>query len=309
MEASKWVWSHGPEQASERLVLLALADWADKAGTCWPSMTSIAKRACVDERSARRIIRRLEKSGHIATQRGTGRNGCSVYQLRIDRPDAEESTTRLAKGDSESPGHTVPRTQDTQKGDSPVRRTIKNHHSSREEEASQQLVWQRLSAASSTSPGILTDLVLFRPPHSSKSVVQRPTNHVEAALTAYHEAAVRVGWPKVQKLTTQRRTTLEARLREAGGLEGWRAALAKAEASDFLCGRAASGRPFCASFDFLTRASSFLKLMEGNYDNRPDPSQLPGGSGRLARVPQSGRGGWGSSLASIVAGRRARGEV
>lgn len=92
---------------------------------------------------------------------------------------------------------------------------------------------------------------------------------IEAAFTAYNAAAARVGWSQAQKLTVARRSALRARLKDAGGLDGWQAALAKAEASDFLCGRAARGDPFLASFDFLVTAAKFTRLMEGSYDNRP----------------------------------------
>lgn len=96
------------------------------------------------------------------------------------------------------------------------------------------------------------------------------------AFAAYNAAAKRSGWPEVQRVTKPRVSALKARLRDAGGLAGWQAAMAKAEASDFLCGRI-SGRqgPFFASFDFLTQASSFTRLMEGSYDNRPDHRPLP----------------------------------
>lgn len=96
------------------------------------------------------------------------------------------------------------------------------------------------------------------------------------AFAAYNAAAKRSGWPEVQRITKPRVSALKARLRDAGGLEGWVSAIAKAEASDFLCGRR-PGRdgPFFASFDFLTQASSFTRLMEGSYDNRPDHRQLP----------------------------------
>ena len=96
------------------------------------------------------------------------------------------------------------------------------------------------------------------------------------AFAAYNEAAKRSGRPEVQRLTKPRFSCLKDRLRDAGSLDGWRAAMAKAEASDFLCGRR-PGRdgPFFASFDFLTQASSFTRLMEGSYDNRPDHRQIP----------------------------------
>lgn len=89
------------------------------------------------------------------------------------------------------------------------------------------------------------------------------------AVAIYNEAAHRCGWAVVQRMSKQRFSALKARLKDAGGLDGWSLAIKKAEESDFLCGRSGGSRgQFYASFDFLTQASSFTKLMEGNYDNR-----------------------------------------
>lgn len=95
------------------------------------------------------------------------------------------------------------------------------------------------------------------------------------AVEEYNATAARAGWSAVQRVTKPRISSLKARLREVGGLEGWRAALDRAEASDFLCGRR-PGRdgPFFASFDFLVQAQSFTRLMEGNYDNRTTPARI-----------------------------------
>lgn len=95
------------------------------------------------------------------------------------------------------------------------------------------------------------------------------TGELDKAVSAYNAAATRCGWAIVQRMTKPRAASLKARLKEAGGLSGWEAAIEKAEASDFLCGRK-PGRdgPFFASFDFITQPSSFNRLMEGNYDNR-----------------------------------------
>jgi hypothetical protein len=94
------------------------------------------------------------------------------------------------------------------------------------------------------------------------------------AVEVYRAAAERCDWPIVQRMSKPRLSALRQRLREAGGIEGWRAAISKAEASDFLCNRVPS-KPFTASFDFLTQQSSFTKLMEGNYDNRGRTLQSP----------------------------------
>lgn len=100
---------------------------------------------------------------------------------------------------------------------------------------------------------------------------------VKLAFDAYNEAAKRSGWAEVQKLTKPRIAALTARLRECGGIDGWRGAIERAEASDFLCGRTDGTRgPFFASFDFITKQGNFTKLMEGNYDNRDRLSRTSG---------------------------------
>ena len=100
----------------------------------------------------------------------------------------------------------------------------------------------------------------------SLSVSPPAIDDVALAVSAYNVTASRVGWPVVQKLSPARRAAISARLKEAGGSEGWNVALSKAEASPFLTGQ--TSRTFRASFDFLTNASNFTKLMEGNYDQR-----------------------------------------
>ena len=94
----------------------------------------------------------------------------------------------------------------------------------------------------------------------------KPFDEIARAVTAYNATAEASGWPTVRILSKARRSALAARLREAGGLAGWEAALSKAQASPHCCGENARG--WTANFDFLTRQSSFAKLMEGNYDPR-----------------------------------------
>jgi hypothetical protein len=97
------------------------------------------------------------------------------------------------------------------------------------------------------------------------------------ALTLWNTTAARCGWPLVRGMSSDR----ERKLRElvkVYGLDGWKEMLAKAEASDFLCGRTErnarhSGWRF--SFDAAVRESFFLKIIEGNYDNK---EREPGGS-------------------------------
>lgn len=103
----------------------------------------------------------------------------------------------------------------------------------------------------------------------------KPFDEVAQAVEEYRLAAEQSGWPQIRLLSKPRRSALQARLKDAGGLPGWREALRKAQASSHCCGQ--NDRGWVISFDFLTTQSKFTKLMEGNYDDRePKPAGKPG---------------------------------
>lgn len=76
-----WVWDRGPARGSELLVLLALADFANDDGECWPSMRRIAEKARMTERGAQKIARRLVDDGFLEINTGGGRHGCNRYLI------------------------------------------------------------------------------------------------------------------------------------------------------------------------------------------------------------------------------------
>lgn len=118
----------------------------------------------------------------------------------------------------------------------------------------------------------------------------KPVDDIAAAVSAYNLAAESAGWPKVAVMSKARRSALKARLRDAGGLTGWEFALSRAKDSPHLCGQ--NDRGWVANFDFLTRQSSFAKLMEGNYDNRTRQgghSEAHAGNGSIAIAAGSAR--------------------
>ena len=104
-----------------------------------------------------------------------------------------------------------------------------------------------------------------------------PANGLSEAVAIYNDAAASSGWPQVQKITPNRSKQIHARLAECGGVEGWRVAIEKARASDFLCARTPKAWTGFG-FDWLIKSQNFTKLMEGNYDNRtrnPGSAQRP----------------------------------
>lgn len=79
------VWDNGPEKQGHLLVMLALADYADDAGKCWPSIASIAAKARMSERGVQKIIRALEVDGWLKIDTGNGRHGCNQYTINPER--------------------------------------------------------------------------------------------------------------------------------------------------------------------------------------------------------------------------------
>lgn len=66
------------------LVLLALADWANEDGWCWPAMKSVAQRARCSEATARRIIQHLERRGLVEIEPHRGRNHTNRYRITME---------------------------------------------------------------------------------------------------------------------------------------------------------------------------------------------------------------------------------
>lgn len=95
-------------------------------------------------------------------------------------------------------------------------------------------------------------------------------DEVREAVDAYNRVAEAVGLPRVQKLTNDRRTKLRARLRDCGGMEGWRFAMEKLAASPHCRGE--NDRGWRADFDFVVSESRFTRLMEGRYDSHGPPA-------------------------------------
>lgn len=88
---------------------------------------------------------------------------------------------------------------------------------------------------------------------------------LELAVAEWNATAEQSGFPKVQRLTDKRKASLTARLRECGGIDGWRAALEKVAASPYLRGEVNGWR---ADFDFVINPNKFTSIMEGKYDRR-----------------------------------------
>jgi hypothetical protein len=89
------IWENGPETQGQLLVMLALSDYANDTGACWPSIASIARKARMTTRGTQKIIRQLEADGWLKIVTGNGRHGCNNYIVNPERSSPEPSSPPL----------------------------------------------------------------------------------------------------------------------------------------------------------------------------------------------------------------------
>lgn len=120
-----------------------------------------------------------------------------------------------------------------------------------------------------------------------------------------------VSLPKVMKLTERRKQKIECRLDEFGvqpeqWLETAESLFKRVQASDFLTGRSANKQNWAASFDwFFENSSNWVKVSEGNYDNKGVRSPQSGSNSSIGQLgvgeflDGTGRRTYGSGRATI----------
>jgi helix-turn-helix protein len=79
------VWEHGPNESTACLALMALADFANDNGECWPSYETIAWKARIGRRQAIRVVGLLVEQG---------------YLLKSVRSDGKSNLYRITRVDS-----------------------------------------------------------------------------------------------------------------------------------------------------------------------------------------------------------------
>lgn len=80
VKALTWAFDQ-PISATDKVVLLALADHANDRGECWPSVSLLMQRAYVGERTVQRALQSLEDGGFIVRERRQRENGSDTSNL------------------------------------------------------------------------------------------------------------------------------------------------------------------------------------------------------------------------------------
>lgn len=99
------VWETSPYEGRRLLLHLALADFANDEGVCFPSQRTLALKARTTEAWVSASVRQMVADGLLEiVERGSGRGNRTVYQLRkgsTQLGDSEKGETQ--KGETESP--------------------------------------------------------------------------------------------------------------------------------------------------------------------------------------------------------------
>lgn len=87
--ATNWVWTQSKAEGADRLVLLALADFADETGKCFGSWGTMQRKTLLSRRTIARSLSRLVESGDLTeiehARTVNGRNMATVWQLPVGR--------------------------------------------------------------------------------------------------------------------------------------------------------------------------------------------------------------------------------
>jgi DNA-binding MarR family transcriptional regulator len=230
MSYSAMAWARGIKtgSATVKSVLLAIANYADEEGICWPSQEQLADDTELSRHSIMRALDQLEEMDLITRERRHRKDGSRSSDLII----IDLSRT--------------------------------------EQRSSQQRSTQQQPKSHSATAEPIIEPSLNR---NSAQRIKRDSDEDEA-VKAWNDLADDLSLPKVQRMTETRRRKLAARLRDCGGLDGWHAAMAKIRGSPLCRGEVGAWR---ADFDFVLQESSFVKLMEGKYDDKsPGRHASPG---------------------------------
>lgn len=82
VQALSWVLDFSNSTHSERHVLISIANHAKADGTgAWPSYSTIAKEARLDNATVYRALESLKKSGELDWESGAGPHGANLYSM------------------------------------------------------------------------------------------------------------------------------------------------------------------------------------------------------------------------------------
>lgn len=86
--------------ATETLIMLALADYANDTGVCWPAWESIAKKARCSRSTVYRIVQALVAKKKLKVESHRGRHATNTYRLSLKTSHGETFYPETFHGDT-----------------------------------------------------------------------------------------------------------------------------------------------------------------------------------------------------------------
>lgn len=232
IHAMSWALALRVPNAGEKLTLIAICNYADERGTCYPGQERLSQETSQGVRTVQRHIKSLEKSGIIRREKRFLRNG-------------DRTSDRFILNFDYSPPANLA--------------TGQKRHSPPANLAGEPSVNTPNGVLEPSGYHCFLQAEIDAAFDAYNDMVQRlPIN-----------ANGKPPIPLCRKRTTTRRRSMKARLKDCGGLEGWGAALEKLASIPGLLG-ACGGEgheSWRADIDFLLSEQKFTRLMEGKYDN------------------------------------------
>lgn len=224
--------------ATQKAVLISLADNANDEGVCWPSLARISERTCLSERAVRNALRWLEEVGLLLTHQ---RNGRSAYYT-VSPSSYDPGTKCPPEQDAPHPGISCP----------PPRHQMPD----------------------TPAPGAPRTVIEPKGEPTENQTAGADTRNrkrecpVEDIVELFNELLPEL--PAVVLINKDRRSALNARWGESEvhrDMGFWREYFASVRRSEFLMGKAKGrdDKPFRCNFDWLIAPRNFVKVVEGNY--------------------------------------------
>ena len=137
----------------------------------------------------------------------------------------------------------------------------------RERRAAQKALVEKSSDMSSNSKTTPSSYVVVSEEDKEKDKEKERDNNISSDLQSvvdlYH--SICISYPKIRSLSDARKKTIKARLKSYS-LDDFKTLFENAEASSFLKGTEGGWK---ASFDWLIKEANMLKVLEGNYTDKP----------------------------------------
>ena len=92
---------------SEKLIMLALADWSNDDGQCWPSIAKLAAKSSKSERTVQGALKSLETKGALSRVMKAGKG--TIYTLH-PREDCTPAAAAPPQGTTRTPAAAAPNT-------------------------------------------------------------------------------------------------------------------------------------------------------------------------------------------------------